>query len=417
MIISSLSGFLHGLWIDKSRKSRYAKLPLICSIIFSLGILLYFKYADFLIENINWLFNLKISSLKVVLPIGISFYTFQILSYTIDVYNGNAKVNKNFFSFAAYVSLFPQLIAGPIVRYTTVEQELSQRKHTAADFAYGVNRFVIGLSKKVLIANTLGELGQIFLNLDESTVLFYWIAAISFMLQIYYDFSGYSDMAIGLGSIFGFHFLENFNYPYISKSISEFWRRWHISLGTWFRDYLYIPMGGNRVGIAKWIRNIFVVWFLTGFWHGANWNFIIWGLYFGTLLVLEKFILNSILNKLPSIAGHIYTLFFVAISFVIFNTNNMAECIEYIKGMFGVLKIPFSNAETDYYLGSYGVTLIIAVLGSTPLTVKVINKIKSCKKGEYILNFLEPVVLILLLLLITGYLVDGSFNPFLYFRF
>jgi len=417
MIISSLSGFLHGLWIDKSRKSRYAKLPLICSIIFSLGILLYFKYADFLIENINWLFNLKISSLKVVLPIGISFYTFQILSYTIDVYNGNAKVNKNFFSFAAYVSLFPQLIAGPIVRYTTVEQELSQRKHTAADFAYGVNRFIVGLSKKVLIANTLGELGQIFLNLDESTVLFYWIAAISFMFQIYYDFSGYSDMAIGLGSIFGFHFLENFNYPYISKSISEFWRRWHISLGTWFRDYLYIPMGGNRVGTAKWIRNIFVVWFLTGLWHGANWNFIIWGLYFGTLLVLEKFILNSILNKLPSIVGHIYTLFFVAISFVIFNTNNMVECIEYIKGMFGVLKIPFSNAETDYYLSSYGVTLIIAVLGSTPLTVKVINKIKSYKKGEYILNFLEPVVLILLLLLITGYLVDGSFNPFLYFRF
>lgn len=417
MIISSLSGFLHGLWIDKSRKSRYAKLPLICSIIFSLGILLYFKYADFLIENINWLFNLKISPLKVVLPIGISFYTFQILSYTIDVYNGDAKVNKNFFSFAAYVSLFPQLIAGPIVRYTTVEQELSQRKHTAADFAYGVNRFVVGLSKKVLIANTLGELGQIFLNLDESTVLFYWIAAISFMLQIYYDFSGYSDMAIGLGSILGFHFLENFNYPYISKSIAEFWRRWHISLGTWFRDYLYIPMGGNRVSTSKWIRNIFVVWFLTGFWHGADWNFIIWGLYFGALLVLEKFLLNSILNKLPAIAGHIYTLFFVAISFVIFNTNNMAECIEYIKGMFGILNIPFSNAETDYYLSSYGVTLIIAAFGSTPLTVKAINKIKSCKKGEYILNFLEPVVLIVLLLLITGYLVDGSFNPFLYFRF
>lgn len=417
LIISSLSGFLHGLWIDKSRKSRYAKLPLICSIIFSLGILLYFKYTDFLIENINWLFNSETAPLKVVLPIGISFYTFQILSYTIDVYNGNAKVNTNFFSFAAYVSLFPQLIAGPIVRYTTVEQELSQRKHTVADFAYGVNRFIVGLSKKVLIANTLGELGQVFLNLDESTILFYWIAAISFMLQIYYDFSGYSDMAIGLGSIFGFHFLENFNYPYISKSISEFWRRWHISLGTWFRDYLYIPMGGNRVDTAKWIRNIFIVWFLTGFWHGANWNFIIWGLYFGVFLSLEKFILNSILNKLPSVVGHIYTLFFVAISFVIFNTNNMAECIEYIKGMFGILKIPFSNAETNYYLSSYGFTLIIAAFGSTPFTVNAINKIKSCKKGEYILNFLEPIVLVSLLLLITGYLVDGSFNPFLYFRF
>jgi len=416
-LISSLSAYLHGLWIDKLRKSRYAKLPLICSIIFSVGILLYFKYADFFIENINWLFGFEISPLKIVLPIGISFYTFQILSYTIDVYNGNAKVQNNFFNFAAYVTLFPQLIAGPIVRYTAVEQELSQRKHTFANFSYGVNRFIVGLSKKVLIANTLGELGKIFYNLQESTLLFYWIAAISFMLQIYYDFSGYSDMAIGLGRIFGFHFLENFNYPYISKSISEFWRRWHISLGTWFRDYVYIPMGGNRVGTVKWIRNIFVVWFLTGFWHGANWNFVIWGLYFGIFLIIEKIFLNGILNKLPAIAGHIYTLFFVIISFVIFNTNNMSECIEYIKGMFGALNIPFSSAETEYYLRSYGLTFVIAAFGATPLTVKVINKIKYSKKGEHILNILEPVVLVSMLLLVTGYLVDGSFNPFLYFRF
>ncbi len=417
MIVSSLSGYLHGLWIDKSRKSRYAKLPLICSIIFSLGILLYFKYTDFLIENINWLFNLELNSLKIVLPIGISFYTFQILSYTIDVYNGNAKVQTNFLNFAAYVSLFPQLIAGPIVRYTTVEHELSQRKHTFGNFAYGVNRFIVGLSKKVLFANTLGELVQIFSNLDESTILFYWIAAISYMLQIYYDFSGYSDMAIGLGRIFGFHFLENFNYPFVSKSITEFWKRWHISLGTWFRDYLYIPMGGNRVSTVKWIRNIFVVWFLTGFWHGANWNFIIWGLYFGTFLSLEKFLLKTILNKLPSIVGHIYTLFFVSISFVIFKSNNITECIEFINGMFGILNIPFSNAVTDYYLRSYRFILIIAALGATPLTVKVIKNIKCSKKGEYVLNILEPIFLISLLLLITGYLIDGSFNPFLYFRF
>jgi alginate O-acetyltransferase complex protein AlgI len=417
MLASSLSGYLHGLWIEKSRKSRYAKLPLICSIIFSIGILFYFKYADFLIENINWLFDLKIAPLKIVLPIGISFYTFQILSYTIDVYYGTSKVQKNFFSFAAYVSLFPQLIAGPIVRYATVEEELSQRNHTFANFAYGVNRFVIGLSKKVLIANSLGELGQVFSNLNESSILFYWIASVAFMLQIYYDFSGYSDMAIGLGRIFGFHFLENFNYPFISKSISEFWRRWHISLGTWFRDYLYIPMGGNRVGTVKWIRNIIVVWFLTGFWHGANWNFIIWGLYFGIFLVLEKVFLTEFFKKLPSIVGHIYTLFFLSISFVIFNTNNMIECIEYIKGMLGILNIPFSNAVTDYYISSYGLTLIIAAVGATPLSVKVIKKLKCYKKGEYILNILEPIVQILLLLLITGYLVDGSFNPFLYFRF
>lgn len=417
MLVSILSGYLHGLWIYRSRKSRYAKIPLICSIVFSIGILLYFKYADFLIENINWIFGIKINSLKVVLPIGISFYTFQILSYTIDVYNGNAKVQTNFFNFAAYVTLFPQLIAGPIVRYTTVEKELSQRKHTVADFAYGVNRFIVGLAKKVLIANTLGELGQIFLNLDKSTILFYWIAAISFMLQIYYDFSGYSDMAIGLGRIFGFHFLENFNYPYISKSISEFWRRWHMSLGTWFRDYVYIPMGGNRVGAFKWIRNVFTVWFLTGLWHGANWNFIIWGLYFGIFLILEKFLLNDLLRKLPPVVGHIYTLFFVAISFIIFNTNNMTECIVYIKGMFGILDIPFSNAETYYYLRSYGFTLIIAAVGSTPLVTKAVRRIKLSKKGEAFLNISEPVVLVSLLLLITGYLIDGSFNPFLYFRF
>ncbi|WP_312831908.1 MBOAT family O-acyltransferase [Sedimentibacter saalensis] len=417
ILISSLSGYLHGLWIDKSRKSRYAKLPLICSIIFSIGILLYFKYADFFIENINWLFNLKIAPLKVVLPIGISFYTFQILSYTIDVYKGNAKVQKNYFSFAAYVSLFPQLIAGPIVRYTTVEQELSKRSHTTENFSYGISRFIVGLSKKVLIANTLGELGRVFSNLNERTILFYWIAAISFMLQIYYDFSGYSDMAIGLGRIFGFHFLENFNYPFISRSISEFWRRWHISLGTWFRDYLYIPMGGNRAGTVKWIRNVIVVWFLTGFWHGADWNFIVWGLYFGIFLTLEKFLFNSILKKLPAFAGLIYTLFFVTISFVIFNAVNMTECIESIKGMFGFLNIPLSNAKTVYYLSSYGFVLIIAAFGATPLTFKAIEKIKCSKKGEFIINVLEPIVLLSLLLLITGYLVDGSFNPFLYFRF
>ena len=417
IIVSCVSGYLHGLWIEKLRKSRYAKLPLICSIVFSIGFLLYFKYADFLIENAIWVFDLKLKPLNVVLPIGISFYTFQVLSYTIDVYKGEAKVQRNFFNFAAYVTLFPQLIAGPIVRYTTVEQELSHRNHSIDDFSYGVNRFIVGLSKKVLIANTLGELGKIFSNLQEQTILFYWIAAIGFMLQIYYDFSGYSDMAIGLGRMFGFNFLENFNYPYISRSITEFWRRWHISLGTWFRDYVYIPMGGNRVSKLRWTRNIFVVWFLTGFWHGANWNFVIWGLYFGVFLVFEKFILKDILNKLPSVIGHLYTLFFVLISFVIFNTNNMAEFIEYIKGMFGVLNIPFLNAEAVYYLKSYGLMLIISAFGATPAAVKIIKNMKINKKGNFILNTLEPLVLVALLLLITGYLVDGSFNPFLYFRF
>jgi len=417
MIASSLSGYLHGLWINKTRESRYAKIPLICSVAFSIVFLLYFKYVDFFIENIVWLFGFEIKALKLALPIGISFYTFQILSYTIDVYRGDAKVQTNFFNFAAYVTLFPQLIAGPIVRYTTIEEELSQRRHTVAGFSYGVRRFIIGLSKKVLIANTLGELGNIFYGLQESTVLFYWIYAVAFMLQIYYDFSGYSDMAIGLGRIFGFHFLENFNYPYISKSIAEFWRRWHMSLGTWFRDYVYIPMGGNRVSSMKWIRNIFVVWFLTGFWHGANWNFVIWGLYFGAFLMMERLFFNRLIKKLPAAAGHIYTLFFVMISFIIFNTNSMAEFTEYIKSMFGFSGIPFSNAETNYYLISYGLTLAAAAFGSTPWAVKIIDRIRSSKMGECILNVSEPVALVSMLLLITGYLVDGSFNPFLYFRF
>lgn len=417
MIVSCISGYLHGLWIEKLRKSRYAKIPLICSILFSIGFLLYFKYADFLINNATLIFGLNIKPLNLVLPIGISFYTFQILSYTIDVYRGQAKVQRNFFNFAAYVTLFPQLIAGPIVRYTTVEQELAERKHSIADFSYGVNRFIVGLSKKVFIANTLGELVKIFSNVQESSVLFYWVSAIAFMLQIYYDFSGYSDMAIGLGRMFGFKFLENFNYPYISKSITEFWRRWHISLSTWFRDYVYIPMGGSRVSKLKWIRNIFVVWFLTGFWHGANWNFVIWGLYFGVFLVVEKFVLGNILNKLPSFISRLYTLFFVLISFVIFNTNSMAEFGLYIKGMFGFLNIPLANAESVYYLRSYCLTFIIAAIGASPLVVKIINKMKAGKNGNYVLNILEPLVLISLLLLITAYLVDGSFNPFLYFRF
>lgn len=461
MVLSIISGYLHGLWIFKAKGSRYAKIPLLSSIVVGIGLLVFFKYADFFIENINWVIESSkksrlspligrlligrlspLNSLNLALPIGISFYTFQILSYTIDVYRGDAKVQRNILNFAAYVSLFPQLIAGPIVRYTTVEEELSQRTHSFANCAYGINRFIIGLSKKVLIANTLGELGKAFTNSNQKTVLFYWISAIAFMLQIYYDFSGYSDMAIGLGRIFGFHFLENFNYPFISKSISEFWRRWHMSLGTWFRDYMYIPMGGNSVSKGKWIRNVIVVWFLTGFWHGAQWNFIVWGLYFALFLVLEKLFMKKLLHKLPVAAGHFYTLFFIIISFVLFNGNGMLESLDNLKGMFGLLNVPFSSIETIYYLRSYAFVLAIAIIGSTPLVTRFIRRLKNYNEGlDYteglgreikdgknvqngkvtntamILNVLEPVTHIILLLLVTGYLVDGSFNPFLYFRF
>ena len=417
MIFSAGSGYLHGLWIQKAKSSGNAKLPLLSSIMISVGILVFFKYADFVIENVNWIFNVTISPLRLALPIGISFYTFQILSYTIDVYRTKAAVQKNPLHLMMYVSLFPQLIAGPIVRYTTVESELHERRHSFLNAGYGINRFIVGLSKKVLLANTLGELGTIFSNAVERTVLFYWIAAIAFMLQIYFDFSGYSDMAIGLGRIFGFHFLENFNYPYIAKSITEFWRRWHISLGTWFRDYVYIPLGGNRVGKAKWIRNIIIVWFLTGFWHGAQWNFILWGLYFAIFLVLEKLFISRLLRKLPHMFGHMYALFVITISFVIFNANGISEGLLNLKGMFGLLHIPLTNAETIYYVKSYAVVLMISTIAATPLASTLFQKVRCGKFGDSIVNLIEPAVHIALLLLITGFLVDGSFNPFLYFRF
>lgn len=417
IIFASFSGYIHGLWIDKARGSRYAKLSLVSSLCFSVGLLVYFKYTDFFIENINFVLGTHISPLRVILPIGISFYTFQIISYTVDVYRQNAKVQKRFTNFLIYVSLFPQLIAGPIVRYTTVESELAGRASSFDDIAYGIGRFIIGLSKKVIIANTVGELSGVFAEANGKTVLLYWMHAVAFMLQIYFDFSGYSDMAIGLGRIFGFRFLENFNYPYVSKNLSEFWRRWHISLGSWFKDYLYIPLGGNRVNTAKYIRNLAVVWFLTGFWHGAQWNFIVWGLYFAFFIALEKLFLQRFLDKLPSVIGHMYTLFFITVSFVIFNAGGFTESVQNLSGMFGFLDIPFSGKETIYYLKKYLVVLIIAAIGATPLTNNAVHKLKSLKKGSRTLNFLEPAAQTVLLLFVTGCLIDGSFNPFLYFRF
>lgn len=417
MLLSIISGYLHGIWIHKVRNGRYAKLPMVSSVVVSIGLLVYFKYTDFLIENVNAIFHAGISPLKLALPIGISFYTFQILSYTIDVYRGEAKVQKNLLNFATYVALFPQLIAGPIVRYTTVEAELQKRSHSFENAAYGIHRFVIGLAKKVLLANTLGEVGKAFVGVNEKTVLFYWMAALAFMLQIYFDFSGYSDMGIGLGRIFGFHFLENFNHPYISRSITEFWRRWHMSLGTWFRDYVYIPMGGNRVKRTTWIRNIIVVWFLTGFWHGAQWNFILWGLYFALFLVLEKYFLKGLLDRLPKLVGHLYVLFFILLSFVLFNSDGMGGVIDNLQGLFGLLDIPLWNAETLYYARSFGLVFVLAAIAATPLGAALTNKLIANDKTRGIANLLQPVVLVVLLLIVTGYLIDGSFNPFLYFRF
>ena len=318
---------------------------------------------------------------------------------------------------ATYVSLFPQLIAGPIVRYETIEKELDNRTSNFENFAYGVRRFVIGLGKKVLIANMLGELCDVFSTTNEKSVLFYWIFAISYSLQIYFDFSAYSDMAIGLGRMFGFHFLENFNYPYISKSITEFWRRWHMSLSSWFRDYVYIPLGGNRKETIILVRNIFIVWALTGIWHGANWTFVIWGLMYGIMLIIEKLLLTKHLEKMPSILQRIYVLFTVMISFIIFNANSIGEAWNNIIGLFGANGESLINASTVYYLKSYLVVLVIAIIGSTPLLKNIIEKLKTKTNANKIINLLEPIAMASILTIVTAYLVDNSYNPFLYFRF
>ena len=417
MIATTVSSYIHGLLIDKFRGKPLSKLFMWTSVISSIAVLGFFKYSDFFISNVNSFFNADFNLLKLALPIGISFYTFQTLSYTIDVYRGDAKVQKSFIRLATYVALFPQLIAGPIVRYTTVEEDLTERKHTFEGFASGATRFIIGLSKKVLIADTLGGLARALRASGEQSVVMYWVLAIALSLQLYFDFSGYSDMAIGLGRILGFRFLENFNYPFISKSIAEFWRRWHMSLGSWFRDYVYIPMGGNRVSLPRWILNTCTVWFLTGFWHGADWTFMIWGLYFALFLMAEKFFLNKFFAKLPKVLSHVYVIVVILISFVIFSGNGLSGSVSDVGAMLGLNGLPFWSAETGYYLAGYAVVLIIGLIGATPLVKNTVLKIKENEKGNLIINVLEPIFVVVMLLIVTAYFVDGSFSPFLYFRF
>lgn len=414
-IVSILIGWILGLLIERKQNSLWSKIFLVIAVVFDLGILFYFKYTDFFIDSFNNAFRLSIPLLKIALPIGISFYTFQLLSYEVDVYRGTVKAQKNFIDFATYVAMFPQLIAGPIVRYSDIEIQLKTREHTLQKTKDGISRFIIGFSKKVLIANALGELTVFFRSSTDLSILYYWIYAIAYMLQIYYDFSGYSDMAIGLGKIFGFDFMENFDYPYISKSITEFWRRWHISLGSWFRDYVYIPLGGNRKGIIRQLLNIMIVWMLTGFWHGAAWNFVLWGLFYAVLLMIEKLFLKKLLDK-HSVFGHIYVLIFVLLGFVLFNASSLSQTVSDICGMFAFGRLPFVSPEALYYLKSFGIVILLGIIGSTPLLKKAYGKLMQTKAGK-ILGWAEPFVLILLLLIGTAYLVDGSFNPFLYFRF
>ena len=400
-----------GLAIEKARSVRGKKLWLTVSVVISIGLLAVFKYADFFIGSFNAMTGLSLPLLKLALPVGISFYTFQCLSYTIDVYRGNVAAQKNPVSFGAYVAMFPQLIAGPIVRYADIARELERRTHSWEDAAYGLRRFLVGLGKKVILADNFALLIRLFRESGEPSVLFTWMYAVAFMLNIYFDFSGYSDMAIGLGRIFGFHFIENFDYPYLSKSVTEFWRRWHMSLGSWFRDYVYIPLGGNRVGKGRWLFNILTVWMLTGLWHGAAWNFVLWGLLFAVLLLAEKWL--PALQKLPDALRHGYVLLVVCLSFVLFNAESFSQLGADFAGLFGLAGLPLASAETLYYLRSYALLFALGILGATPL----VRNTAARMEGSKMVQLLEPLVLMALLLVCSAYLVDGSFSPFLYFRF
>ncbi len=412
LLFSCFINYIFALLIERFRNKILSKIILIFTIIINLGALCYFKYFNFFIENINSIFKSNIILLNIIMPIGISFFTFQTLSYVIDVYRNKVKANTNFINFSCYVCMFPQLIAGPIVRYSDINDELENRKVTFDDFGTGVERFIIGLGKKVLIANIIGEMITSFNNINNISVLAYIIIGLGYTLQLYFDFSGYSDMAIGLGRMFGFHFLENFNYPLIASSITDFWRRWHISLSSFFKDYIYIPLGGNRVNKIKHIRNIFIVWLLTGFWHGASWNFIIWGLYFGIILIIEKYFILKYLNKCK-ILNHIYSIFLVVISFIIFSCRDMNGVFVFLKNMLGFNNLPFINSETIYYLRSYIIVIALAIIGSTPLLKVIKNKMEN----NIIFNIVEIIGCLFILILSTAFIIDSSFNPFLYFRF
>jgi len=402
MAATVLLGYGFGLLLERRR----TRLVLTAALAFPIAFLLYFKYTDFFLSMVH--LPLK----GIALPIGISFYTFQILSYLVDVYRGSVPAQRNPIDFAAYVALFPQLVAGPIVRYQTVAEELRSRHTTQEDVVCGIQRFLIGLGKKVLIANILGELTAFYRAANEPSVLFAWLYAVAYALQIYFDFSGYSDMAIGLGRVFGFHFLENFNYPFLSKSATEFWRRWHMSLGSWFRDYVYIPLGGSRCSRLKWLRNILVVWALTGFWHGAAWNFILWGLFFAVLLLAEKFVKL----RVPAFISHLYLLLAVIFSFTLFGAADLRQFGSDISALLGLGGLPAVSAESLYYLRSFAVVLATAIVGSTPLPKQLAKKLEA-RLPAPVFTALRMVFLLALLLVCTACLTDGSFNPFLYFRF
>lgn len=417
MILAIGTAYISGILIERYRhRPKVSKWILILSVSLCLAMLGYFKYADFFISNFNTVTGLSLPLLRVALPLGISFYTFQILSYSIDVYRNEVSAQKNLLDLATYISLFPQLIAGPIIRYSHIEQQLKYRTHSLDKTTAGIQRFLVGLSKKVLLANTLGELCTTFRTSSDLSVIWIWMYAIACSLQIYFDFSGYSDMAIGIGKLFGFDFPENFHYPFMAESITDFWRRWHMSLGSWFRDYVYIPLGGNRVCFARHLCNILIVWILTGLWHGAAWNFIMWGIYFAFLLILEKLWLLKFLNR-HKLCRHIYVLLAVLISFVLFDASDLQQAFFYIRTMFTANGYPLVCTQSMYYLRSYSFILCIAIIAATPVPKKIWNTLIQNHTCDTLMILAEPLLLVILLLVCTAFLVDGSFNPFLYFRF
>ena len=418
MIASSLTDYFCSLGIEYLREKKgMTRLFLCISLVINLSLLGYFKYADLFINSFNALTGAAVPLLKIALPIGISFYTFQTMSYTIDVYRGEVRAEKNFINFAAYVTLFPQLVAGPIVRYETVAAELKERSVTLEKFSLGISRFCIGLGKKVLIANSLAALVKLYAEAEGGhTVLMAWAYAIALPLQIYFDFSGYSDMAIGLGHMFGFTFLENFNYPFIAKTATDFWRRWHMSLGTWFRDYVYFPMGGNRVKPARHIFNLLVVWFITGMWHGASYNFILWGGYYGVLIILEKYIYGKYLEK-SHVISRIYFFFVTVFGFIIFDTENLSQVFSKFGELFGVGTTALYDTSSLFYVSSYLFTLVIAFVCAMPIGKKLWAKLCEKEKSRAVFTCLGYAACFAMLIVSTAYLIDGSYNPFLYFRF
>jgi alginate O-acetyltransferase complex protein AlgI len=417
MLFSITVNYISGIFVGKFRNTapRKAKTALILDIVVNLALLMFFKYYDFIAVNLARLpFLAFMKPLGITLPIGISFYTFQTMSYPIDVYRGDCQPQRSVIKFGTYVALFPQLIAGPIVRYKDIADQLESRETNVDRFALGVRRFTVGLGKKVLLANNVGLLWDVFRQTpaSELSVCGAWLGIIAFSLQIYFDFSGYSDMAIGLGHMLGFKFLENFDYPYISRSITEFWRRWHISLGTWFRDYVYIPLGGNRRGLLRQLLNIFIVWLLTGMWHGASWSFLLWGLYYALLLIVEKVFLLKLLDKLPRFVGHIYSLFFIVLGWAIFSGDDVLSLSGYIGAMFGAGGAGFCSTQFLYYLRSFAPSLVIFIAAATPLFKKLFSRLPAKLQGAA-----TPVLIALCLVLSTAFLVDSTYNPFLYFRF